>query len=68
MKLRELLPTLITSRKVSGIITYISFNFNEGIEILPETKIEYFEDAFLDAQVKYFRFSDTQKALIVKCE
>ena len=68
MTVRELLPTLIESRKVAGTVSYISFLFNKGIEILPETKIEYFEDAFLDAQVKYFRFSDTQKALIVKCE
>ena len=68
MTVRELLPTLITSAKVSKIVTYISWNFNVGYEITPDVKVEDFEDAVLDAKIKYFTFSDTQKALIVKCE
>ena len=68
MTVRELLPTLIESRKLAGTVSYISFLFNKGIEILPDTKIEYFEDSFLDAKVLRFTFSETHQALIVKCE
>lgn len=68
MTVRELLPTLIESAKVSKIVTYISWNFNVGYEITPDVKVEDFEDAVLDAKIKYFRMADTQKALIVKCE
>lgn len=68
MTVRELLPTLITSAKVSKIVSYISWDFNKGYEITPETKVEYFDDSTLDAEVKYFSFSETHKALIVKFE
>ena len=68
MTVRELLPTLITSAKVSKIVSYISWGFNKGYEITPDVKVEDFEDAVLDAKIKYFTFSDTQKALIVKFE
>ena len=68
MTVRELLPTLIESRKVAGTVSYISFAFNKGYEITPETKVEYYDDAVLDAKVLRFTFSETHQALIVKCE
>ena len=68
MTVRELLPTLIQSAKISKIVTYISWDFNKGYEITHDIDFGDFDDSMLDAEVKYFRMSDEQKALIVKIE
>lgn len=68
MTLRELLPTLIQSAKISKIVTYISWDFNKGYEITPDIDFGDFDETMLDAKIKYFSMSNEQKALIVKCE